>query len=380
MGKGKYKKLAMMLSGILMFCSVPIGTEAAETKDIDIYLIAGQSNAAGCSTFDKLALYEQDVRYVNGFKNIYYTGCAGAPGMEPTKKPLQLVTVGCGVDENKIGPEVGMAESLSEYYNNETGKYAGFIKFAITGTTLLNSFDISGNVLENWAPPSYRETLTFGVTENTGKLYDTLLVEVERQLEEYKTAGFNPTIKGMYWMQGESDIGNEKMYAEVFQTFASEIRADLTRVTGQRLENMPIIVGEVSQTHISADSAQMGLNKAFIEMQRTLPTLVPNCYLINSSKYDQNNLSGAVGTDSYHWNGTDCIEIGKEVGECIKEIYFSTNDTKEPMEENDTTGTDAPSNTSNMSMIQKLALGVCGVAVIVLAIVVVLLFKFRKVK
>jgi hypothetical protein len=122
-------------------------------------------------------------------------------------------------------------------------------------------------------------------------------------------------------MQGESDKGNPTEYLKAFKYFASDVRRDLTEICDQDLSKMPILIGEISRTSVSAVVGTVNTNNAFIAMQRTIPNNVNDTYVIAAGDYDINKLvngnNTAVGTDSYHWNYNDHIEIGKLVGNCI---------------------------------------------------------------
>lgn len=310
------KKTILGVICFLLLFSISMKADAAETKNISIYLIAGQSNAAGFTYYDAEVLSKLDQRYVNGFENVYYAGAAAAPegsNMYLSRVELQAAKAGLGWELGKrIGPELGMAAALSEYHNSNTGTYAGIIKYAVGGTCLLNTLTGQNEAGGNWVPPSYEKTLTQGVTSKTGALYDNFLREVEMQLEAYRNKGFNPVIKGMYWMQGESDTNSDtNEYAKAFQYFAKDIRTDLTKITGQNLMRMPIVVGLISKTFYSAEAGQVAINEKFIAMQKTLPNLVKDCYVIETSEFALNDENNILGSDRYHWNYLDMIEIGK---------------------------------------------------------------------
>ena len=82
-------------------------------------------------------------------------------------------------------------------------------------------------------------------------------------------------------------------------------------------------MGEISRTSGSAVQGTVNTNNAFIAMQRNLPNVIGNVYVIASGQFDINKLVNgsnvAVGTDSWHWNQADMIAIGNLVGESIIE-------------------------------------------------------------
>ena len=84
---------------------------------------------------------------------------------------------------------------------------------------------------------------------------------------------------------------------------------------------MPILVGLISETQNLNSSDAQSTNQAFIAMQRTLPSVVENCYIVDNSQYkitayNSSNPSSPtiLGTDQWHWNQVDALEIGYNVG------------------------------------------------------------------
>ena len=301
-------------------------TPQQKLKDIDIYFIAGQSNASGYTKYNQDTVMALNDDYVYGFNNIWYTGNSrsGTTTVATNRlRDISLMRAGYGAYSTTMGVEPGLAEALSVYYNPESGREAGFIKYAAGGTRLLNYFTGENGPEGNWVPPSYQATLTSGVTAKTGGLYRNFLKQVEKSIADYKKLGYNPIVKGMYWMQGESDRGEPSEYLKAFKCFASDVRADLTRICGQDCSTMPIIIGEISRSFASCTTSSMNSNANFIAMQNTIPQNVPNTYIVKSSGFDQNKyidgVETKVGSDQYHWNYKDHLKIGNMVGECILE-------------------------------------------------------------
>ena len=313
-----------------------------EGKSIDIYLIAGQSNAAGCTKITNFnAAYEWAPELKEGYTNIHYAGNSrnNSGGVRDTDRPWQKTTLGLGIylgNSNRyVGPEAGMAKALSVYYNEETGKEAGFIKYAFGGSSLLNSTTGSTHQDGNWVSPSYSRYLgkfNYGATV-TGQMYRNLLAQVEKNLLElYEYGGYTEiNINGLYWMQGCANKSNPSQYKIAFEYFCKDIRADLSslalELTGGESDlgaaDMPIIVGTISQTQNLTSASTEGVNIKFIEMQKKLPETIENCYVVDNSQYPitrWNTTTGKaeiVGSDQWHWNQADALTIGENVGKLI---------------------------------------------------------------
>ena len=321
-----------------------------EGKSIDIYLIAGQSNAAGCTKITNFnAAYEWAPELKEGYSNIHYAGNSrnnSDAAVRDTDRPWQKTTLGLGIylgNSNRyVGPEAGMAKALSVYYNEETGKEAGFIKYAYGGSSLFD--DTAGSTAKdgNWVSPSYSRYLgkfNYG-SSVTGQMYRNFLEQVERNLLElYEYGGYTEiNIKGLYWMQGCANKGNPREYKIAFEYFCTDIRADLSslalRLTGGESDlgaaNVPIIVGTLSQTQNLTSASTESVNIAFIEMQKKLPETIENCYVVDNSQYpitrwnSTTNRAEIVGSDQWHWNQADALTIGENVGKLILDEILNT--------------------------------------------------------
>ena len=315
-----------------------------EENVIDIYLVAGQSNAVGYTNIvDKNAAYEYAPELKSGFSNVlfagrlrwdsedYYTALDYA--WRATKLGL-----GAGGGE-KMGPEAGMAKALSEFYNETSGKTAGIIKYGHGGTSLLTKVtDTTGpsNKYGTWVSPSYA-VAKLGFKNQaeykasmTGALYREFLEVIKNRLMSLRGMGYtNVNIKGLYWMQGENDRREPDEYAVAFRYFASDIRRDVARIVrtmtagdDRGAAQMPILVGTISQTQNLEYPRAESVNLEFIAMQKRLPDSVSNCYVVDNSqyaisRYDENtgkvNTDG-LGSDQWHWNQADQLEIGFNVG------------------------------------------------------------------
>ncbi len=303
-----------------------------ENTQIDVYFVAGQSNASGCTNVDLDTVAALDDHYIYGYNNVYYAGNGGANWMHNMK--FGLSRAGLGETATKMGPELGMAEALSTYYNPESGKQAVILKYAVGGTNLTDYVGGLNASDGNWVSPSYAKTLNQQSKDNlTGGLYKNFMAEMfgglDRNGNDHGTGlwgdliarGYTPVIKGLYWMQGEADKGNPTEYLKAFKYFAADIRADITTKSGQDCSKMPIFIGEISRTSGSANPGTQTTNKNFIKMQNTIPDNIDNCYVIKNGDIDiceyKDGKSVIVGSDEWHWNYKDCIKIGNMVGQSI---------------------------------------------------------------
>ena len=319
-----------------------IPDEGDLSKTLDIYIIAGQSNANGSTKIsDKNAAYTFAPELEDGFSHVHY---AGNSGTQSNAKNWQPVTLGFGKSTEHMGPEAGMAKALSEYYNEDTGRHAGLIKLARGGTSLLN--DKSGsNADGNWVSPSYAKQLGIRFAYPTGGLYNFLLNEVEQRIMEaleYGDYGFTSVrIMGLYWMQGCQDRDYLDKYRVALPLFVSDLRADLSafmkHMTGTDNDlgasDMPFVIGTISETYDLSSATAQETNRKFIAQQKAFcdpnsELYVGNCYTVDNSQYSVSRYNPDTGkaeklshaTDKYHWGQADALKIGENAGKKLLEI------------------------------------------------------------
>ena len=301
-------------------------------KSIDLYIIAGQSNAAGYTKINNTVLLQLWNKASTGSSNVLYAGRAeyslnvNTPQVSTVANEVQWTNAktGQGKTTSHMGVEVGMAKVLSEEYYTGN-KTAGIIKFAHGGTSLIGGTGSENAANGNWVPPSFAKLKGWSYTGIHGGLYRGLLAQVEKNISELKTLGYEEiSIKGLFWMQGESDAGcYASVYEKAFECLVNDLRNDLGKITEEDLSVLPIIVGEISETMGSASAGQVAINQSFINIQRGLAEKNENVYILPTSQYlvntwtDQGDKRDPFQNDPYHWNTEQIFQIGELVGRCI---------------------------------------------------------------
>ena len=179
----------------------PKDLEAGKTYE-NVYLIMGQSNASGVSPFSFLESYEPDLyqKYMQGNDKVLITFDVDGR-VEKNYVPTKF---GQGCNENYFGPEIGIAEVLSEKQD-----MSYIIKASYGGTCLMTQYvSEKGKKLE---------------------LYNHYIEFIKQQLMKLEDEGKNPRLRGMFWMQGESDsfLDYKNKYGVAEQYFLDYIRHDL---------------------------------------------------------------------------------------------------------------------------------------------------------
>jgi hypothetical protein len=172
-----------------------------------VILLLGQSNASGCSITEYLQLNttaEEFAVYQAGFDNVLINYCIDDHSFT-SEGAFRRVDLTCGCGEGFFGPEVGMAQTLSEAYPDQTFY---ILKYTMSGYSLAN----------HWLREGER-----------GDIYQACLLFVRTYMEDLRANGYLPRLDAICWMQGESDTAqqNADRYYDNQVAFASYLRADL---------------------------------------------------------------------------------------------------------------------------------------------------------
>lgn len=184
-------------------------------KKATVILLAGQSNAAGCSRDDYLKANvspEKYAEYEKGYDNVYINYFASS-----TNESHSFVKCAARQGEwgGYFGPELGLAEKLNELYPDQT---FFIIKYAWGGT----------NLYEQWLSPSSEG--------ETGPLYQSFVEYVKTSLAYLQLKNYDIEIEAMCWMQGESDSLEEAVaieYEENLSNFVSDLRQEFSPYSPQ---------------------------------------------------------------------------------------------------------------------------------------------------
>ena len=206
----------MGLTCLFCGCSKPEFTindtlENGNGQKAKVILLAGQSNASGCSRdeyLQKNVTPEKYAEFQAGYDNVYINYYVS--GSNESK-----AFVKCGAKQGELngffGPELGMAEKLNELYPNE--KFF-IIKYAWGGT----------NLFKQWLSPSSKG--------KTGDLYKAFTSYVETSINYLRSKNYDVDIAGMCWMQGESDslsVEHGTKYETHLRNFIKDMRKDFSK-------------------------------------------------------------------------------------------------------------------------------------------------------
>lgn len=304
---------------------------ADNVKTADVYLIAGQSNAAGSTRVESTA-YGYELSYTPKENVLFYGGAhktiQGSGGRYLTD--FGPVRHGCGFTDKHVGFELGMANILNEQPQYAGGgKKAVIFKSAAGGTSVFPDGNY-GN-FGNWYPKSlwkedYYKTDYYNIA---GFQYRTFMSVFEEFLERLGLQGYEKVvIKGLFWMQGESDRGDPVEYERVCKVLFGDFRSDISEITGEDYSDLPIYAGEISRTFGSADQASVEANLGLISAQHRISQSMKNVYIAPLKDYLINDIvngkNTVLGSDSAHWNYEDIVSVGEEFMKIFGETYGET--------------------------------------------------------
>ena len=303
---GKINKKIAMSGGFKIKHTVETVTleeEVITEKDPDnvakVIILSGQSNATGASRVDLLKnnlSAEEYAKYANGFENVkikYVNGATSSGGITYTtiSDGFENVTVGQGhaLSRNNFGPELGLAEYLSETYPDETFY---IIKYAIGGAGLHAHFN--------------------PLNQDRSVCLDALLDTIYEGLFELEAMGLEPKIVSFLWMQGESD--------------ASTFNNTYSYYTHQKA------LVELIRDEFASDASVRGI--AFIDAAISNSGFWASWFFINDLKYQyskESYLNYYIDTNAHglsvfeenndlaHYDSLSMLLLGRLFGEKVSE-------------------------------------------------------------
>ena len=307
----KRRIVTLVLAAILVVSMCIIGVIAASAEEtsqssgslgeIDVYLIAGQSNAVGFGSDGLSASILNDPRYTNGFDNVLYYGV----GENNVVSELVPVTVGLGKNTESVGAEVGIAAAVSG-----SNRMSAVIKHAIGGSYLYPTTD--GTPAQNygtWTPPSYIEKYGINTDGNKmGDIYEEFVKTVTNGVALLKAEGYTPVVKGIWWMQGEAETPYEaraNAYEELLTMLIAQMRADVGTIVNADLSNLPFVMGKITRNPDPAYT-QYEFVDVVNAAQVEVTTKVGKTFIIDTGSLRQ--LDGwHYCADAQHWIGQQFV-------------------------------------------------------------------------
>lgn len=296
-----------------IFAGAPGATyaDAAADNTIAVWLIGGQSNAVGYA-WDSPS--DPDSRFTEGFDNVLFWGDYECDSGSPHQPPTDFVPVTLGLGKGYgsgtacSGAEIGIASALAD-----SGTKNAIIKCA-WGATFLNPDQTNSvsTTVGTWTPPSwleanpsYRDSAGY-----IGACYNWFVETVQTGLQKLKALGYTPVIRGMWWMQGEADIVSTaymNAYADLLTALISDLRSDLSEISGTDLSSMPFVIGKIYRNPDPAYSMSATSTNGIATVRAAQQSVADN--LFNVFTVD---CTGLEQRDGWHFKADGQLWLGEQ--------------------------------------------------------------------
>lgn len=205
-----------------------------EIKEANVIILCGQSNAEG-NTWNRMLMEKDEALFNKYFEGdgsktkIKFRSNAMDESHLNESKTFSSIRLGMGYDFERFGPEIGMNEIFeTKSFNRDLF----IIKYASGGTTLQR----------DWlSPSSSTDTL------KVGPLYTGIVKYIHEALKELEDQNYYPYIKGICWMQGESDGGYfANQYKSNEQNLINDLRNEFAYYTEEEDGKIKFVSGGIS--------------------------------------------------------------------------------------------------------------------------------------
>ena len=281
--------------------------------EVNVIVLAGQSNAEGNSNAKNLEAYCDDTgnsyeEYVHGYNTVkityhnhYYfsTSYLYSNRDNPFEPNFVDVKAGQGKTSGWVGPELGMAQYINNSIKASQPVY--IIKFASGGTGF--------STTPSWNSPS---------SGTTGELYQKLTKYVDNGLEYLENQGLKPKIRSFVWMQGEADsstVANANAYKDGLKNMVTDFRSKYASyATGDDGDNIGVVDGYIS------DSGKWKQYQIINAAKEEIASELENYYTVDTTATGLDlkvNSEEHGGGDSAHYTIDSMIKLGQAFGKTI---------------------------------------------------------------
>ena len=261
-------KLNFVFIVLLVFCSAI----AAQAKDIDLFVMAGQSNMMGYG--GDASFYPADPEKQDDLIGFYWV----APGMSSSKGIWTHMQPQAGVfRKGHFGPEVSFARGLVR-----AGIRPYIFKYSLGSTSLA----------KNWLAPGQHG------------LYDDMVAELQKAILLQEKLGNKVKIRALIWIQGESDAETSEIATEYRNRLSKLLRNFREQVV--KNPRLPIVLG------LDEQHPWVKANPVVVEAQKKIAA-VETCQTFTS-------MIGLQKADVSHLAPVGLVAHGKLVLEAYRKL------------------------------------------------------------
>lgn len=267
--------------------NVEVNLEEETRETAHVILLAGQSNASGLAEnkFLKKSVSEEKIEeYTKGYENVricYYVD------NQNISHEFVPVTLGQGHTDKHFGPEIGIAEYLTQQYPTKT--------FYIIKTTMSGS-----GLAAEW--------------KETDETYNRMITGIDNGFQKLKSEGLTPQWFATCFMQGEGDSWALKN-AEKYYELESDLMKRLQERFGEYISEKGVSLIDAG----ISDNAEWKYHEMINAAKQKYASENPNNFYLDTQgaglTYDQDNM------DYAHYDAAAMLQLGKMFGEKVKEAY-----------------------------------------------------------
>lgn len=243
-------------------------------SDIDVFLVAGQSNAVGHgdSTLSPTPIPNKTFQINNGI-------------ITPARDPIGI-TISGSADRAIYG---SAWPQFCNTYFNRTSRMVCIVPSSRSGTSQTVAGDVGNG---NW--------------DTTGVLFDSAVARVNSSMLTLARSGYNPIFKGVVWLQGESDAIAYEAGSITVTDYTNAFKKMLRRFRNIYGASMPFYVIQIGTSTTHSDfpwwSDIRGAQQT-VANQDSMTTIV---------YYNARNfITRGLMTDNIHFNQIGLNEIGQ---------------------------------------------------------------------
>ncbi|MEO1395031.1 MAG: sialate O-acetylesterase [Cyanobacteria bacterium J06634_5] len=252
---------------------------ATTSNPASVYLMAGQSNLVGEALVKNLP-----PQYGLTFPSVQIWGVSASP---EDRRHTAFVDLAPGFDGyyESLGPELSFGRRLVAL--NQESVY--LIKDGLGAT----------NLAEDWNPSGLNNA------------YDNFTQTVDAALNELNEQGIAYEIKGLVWMQGESDVWIPSAAA----AYEENLRALVDAVRSRYGTSLPIAIGLI-RADLPTDDTRP-LNQVRLA-QRSVAAADSRIVLIETDTLGKS--TDLLQSDDVHYNATGQVSLGTAFAEALQSI------------------------------------------------------------
>lgn len=291
----------MVFATVCALTFSPFAKAQESTKQLDLLIVAGQSNATGFDTDpDKLGVDELDAlirfrfrvgdpppdEHDSSSSRTKWTTLGsqplGKPG--PNSEPRQYGNF--ANPKGGFGPEVAFARKIKRR-DKQTGRATelAVVKAAFSGTSVADDWDPAGE-------------------GKRGACYRALVEEIREAKSLAEAEGLTVNFRGLAWVQGESDANanDAPKYAERLKAMFRSLRRDI------QAERLPVLVSVNVHFHEEKNKFMPEI----IAAQKRVGHEFPICRYVDTR--------GAAIANDVHFNSEGTNEVGKRFASALLAI------------------------------------------------------------